>query len=169
MNERGFFSLIGICFLLVAAIFVKGLQEYEANYYNIARDFKTEMDLQNIADSALIEAVELIQSGEVTLQGRKYGNRKNSQYPVPLKLHYNADVQVFYEYGNFRQLTRKYSFGEVDKDVRPDNTEKKGVILMSVASRDSDKMIGKIYCRSLGYFFTDENETKYIHFMKSLN
>ena len=156
MNERGFFSLIGICFLLVAAIFVKGLQEYESNYYGIARNFYDEVELQNAADSALMKAA------ETTDFSAQIVNPVLSE-PVG-KIH----VEVYAKKNSLEFKKRYFDTATKFTDKATSIPTKKGVILMSVASRDSDKMIGKIYCRSLGYFFTDENETKYIHFMKSL-
>ena len=167
MNERGFFSLIGICFLLVAAILVVGLQESEGNYYDVTRNFYDEVDLQNVADSALIEAANKITSGEIELKmpPSQVSSRRYKQYPVPLNLHYDADVEVFYEYGNVRQKWREYESGNPKNDNDTKKNLARGVILISVASRDSDKMTGKIYRRSLGYFFEDD---KQFRFMKSL-
>ncbi|MBQ7198403.1 MAG: hypothetical protein IJS29_03975, partial [Selenomonadaceae bacterium] len=65
MNERGFFTLIGLCFLIVVAVMARGVQESEGNYYSVTDDFVQAAELQNIADSALIEAVDLIKSGKV--------------------------------------------------------------------------------------------------------
>lgn len=161
MNERGFFTLIGICFLIVVAVIVRGVQESEGNYYSIAEDFQTAAELQNIADSALIEAAELIQSGEVELKNAG-GLRRERQYEVPLNMNYDADVKVFYEYGID---TKNNKTGNIflkeklypAKDIINVKEEgMKGAIIISVASRDTAK--GKVYRRALGYFFTDENE-----------
>lgn len=187
MNEKGFFTLIGICFLLIAAILVKGVQESERNYSYVTRDFKDEVELQNIADSALLEAVEMIKSNEVELIESKSSvsifNRKENQYNIIDKTVDGAKVQVFYEYGkigddgNIYFLKRTYSrYGYSDGDfIKGDDNKvltKKGVILISVASRKSDNNImndKKIYRRSLGYFLTDGDEDGKIYFMNSLN
>ena len=157
MNERGFFSLIGICFLLVAAIFVRGLQEYESNYYGIAQNFQDEVELQNAADSALMKATENTDFSAQIVN------------PILNETWGKIHVEVYAKKNSLEFKRRYFNTASSYTDKSTTIPTKKGVILMSVASRDSDKMIGKIYCRSLGYFFTDENETKYIHFMKSLN
>lgn len=183
MNERGFFTVIGICFLLVAAILVKGVQESERNYIDITRNFKDETDLQNIADSALIEAMDIIKSGYFIPMESSLSviNRSYNQNPIPLQKNYDADVKVFYEYGkisnggNIRLMNREYKSGSPynDKIV---NNDQKGVILISVASREVDGVT--IYRRALGYFLTDgdeENPDKegkpknYIYFMNHLS
>ena len=179
MNERGFFTLIGLCFLIIAAILVRGVQASEGNYYSNADDFITAAELQNIADSALIEAVELIKSGEVTLErpvAYAY-SRKVNQYPVPLNHTYNADVQVFYEYGINTTATNNKGNIFLKKKLYPSkeivdrytkNNRREGVIIFSVASRESEKIGGKVYRRAIAYFFTDDDSDEKIYFMNSL-
>ena len=180
MNEKGFFTLIGICFLLIAAILVKGVQESEKNYSYVTRDFQDEVELQNIADSALLEAVEIIKSNEVELieSTKNFSNRRENQHKIIDKTVNGANVQVFYEYGkindegNIYFLKRTYqSNGKFSDNTTELKEPKKGVILISVASRDSDNKImdnEKIYRRALGYFLTDEDADGKIYFMNSL-
>ena len=197
MNEKGFFTLIGICFLLIAAILVKGVQESEKNYFYVTRDFQDEVELQNIADSALLEAVEMIKSNEVELieSTNIFSNRRENQHKIIDRTVNGANVQVFYEYGKYKEqdfingekVTLEKGniyFGErqytsdgkfKDKFFKGDDNKvltKKGVILISVASLKSDNNImkdKKIYRRSLGYFLTDGDEDGKIYFMNSLN
>ena len=179
-SERGFFTLIGICLLLVASIFVKGIQESELNYAYIARDFEDEMKLQNAADSALIEAVDLIRNGH-TLEKGLSTFRKNNQHKIIDKTVDGIKVEVWYEYGKNNEggklyfKERNYST-QTDQPISED--KKFGVILISVASRDSDIMQGKIFARALGYVFTDGDENildkegkpkNYVHFMNSIS
>ena len=152
MNERGFFTLIGICFLLVAAIFVRGLQESEGNYYNVTRNFHDEVELQNAADSALIKAV------EITDFSAQIDN------PILNETWEKIHVEVYAEENIFELYERTYRASGID-DTKI-YSGKRGVTLLSVASRDNDKMTGKIYRRSLGYFLTED---KHLQFMKSLN
>ena len=188
MNECGFFSVIGICFLLIAAIFVKGVQESEKNYSYITTDFQTETELQNIADSALMEAVNMIELNEITLQesSQNVYNRRLNQHEITLKNHYDADVKVFYEYGKYSEwdydkvtqtiklfeygkihrMKREYKSGDKINDKAVDDADKKGVIIISVASRGTDN--GKVYRRAMGYFLTDEDADGKIYFMNSL-
>ena len=179
-SERGYFTLIGICILLVAAIFVKGIQDSELHYAYIAEDFETETKLQNAADSALIEAVDLIKSG-YPLQEASSPIRKNNQHKIIEKTIDGIKVAVWYEYGRDGG-TGKFIFKERNYTAKTDKTigeqNKCGVILISVASRDSDVMTGKVFARAIGYVFTDGDELtldkagqpkNYVHFMNSVN
>lgn len=180
-SERGFFTLIGICILLVAAIFVKGIQESELNYSYIAKDFENEMKLQNAADSALVEAVDLIKNKTVTLEPATSLNHSGNQHKILDKIVDDINVTVWYEYGKnsaggkFHFMERNYT---TETDVPIGEQNKRGVILISVASRDSDIMSGKVFARAIGYIFTDGDENildkegkpkNYVHFMNSLN
>lgn len=176
MNERGFFTVIGICFLLVAAILVKGVQESERNYIYITKNFKDETDLQNIADSALIEAVESIKNNPELVPKRiMVDDRKNYQ-PVIISRKIGQDKNVIVraergldtlngDIGNIRHMERKYKSGIPYNDKITDS-DRKGVILISVASREIDG--NKVYRRALGYFLTDEDADGKIYFMNSL-
>lgn len=191
MNEKGFFTVIGICFLLVAAILVKGVQESEKNYSLVTQDFQTGVELQNIADSALIEAVELIKKNrEDIANGLEVDelvpkppavynlSHQDKQHKINLNGNYDADVEVYAEYGidtlnngigNIWFMKRTYSSSSYNDDfvkVGNDNLRKKGIILISVASREIDNV--KVYRRTMGYFFTDEDTDGKIYFMNSL-
>lgn len=178
MNQKGFFTLIGICFLLIAAILVKGVQESEKNYSYVTTDFKAEVDLQNIADSALIEAVNKIKNNEVELEKSKptysISNRRENQHQIINKTVDGVNIQVFYEYGvfennvngNIYRMRRNYKANDVKEDVQVGEPQK-GVILISVASRESDILDNTIYRRSLGYFLTDGDEDGIIYFMNN--
>lgn len=183
--------MIGIGFLLIATIFVKGVQESERNYLYITQDFKIEVDLQNIADSALVEAMYLIKQNQ---EDRKENPdikelvpkrltaiaRRHSQYKIPLQINYDADVTVVAEYGkyidsegkeigNIQLMEREHKSGNVINDKLLSDTNKSGIILISVASRETDN--GKVYRRALGYFLEDDNgnlNDKEIYFMNSL-
>lgn len=172
MNERGFFTLIGICFLLVASILVIGLQETSNSYINVADDFKSEVDLQNIADSALFEAVEIIKSPDFEIKKPDDSIRKNNQHQIDLRYNYDADVVVFYEYGtdyfygtpNIRFRKKSYPSENIVDTSKP---KAEGVILISVASRKLDDDT-TIYRRSMAYVLT-EDDYKTIYFMNSLS
>lgn len=174
-SERGFFTLIGICILLVAAIFVKGIQESELNYAYIADNFKIETELQNAADSALFEAVDLIKNKTVTLEPANWMNHSQNQHKLFEKNVDGIRVEVWYEYGKGRVAFKQRSY-TAKKDNSTGEPNKSGVILMSVASRDSDVINGKIFGRAIGYIFTDGDELildkegmskNYVHFMNS--
>lgn len=179
MNERGFFTLIGLCFLIVAAVIVQGVQASEGNYYSVADDFITAAELQNIADSALIEAVDIIKSPEFELKDSKknFYSRSENQHEINLNNSYDADVKVFYEYGKYDEedkgniyLKKKNYPSKEIVNRSSQNNRREGVIIISVASRKSEKIDGKIYRRAIAYFFTDEDKETptTIYFMNSL-
>ena len=181
-SERGFFTLIGICILLVTAIFVKGIQKSELNYAYIAEDFETESELQNAADSALIEAVDLIRNETLTLEISTSINHSGNQHKIIDRTVDGTKVEVWYEYGKNFEGKGKFIFKErnysIKQDTETGEQNKRGVILISVASRDSDVMSGKIFARAMGYIFTDGDELtldkastpkNYVHFMNSAN
>ena len=183
MNERGFFTLIGLCFLIVAAILADGVQKSEGNYYSVADDFLTAAELQNIADSALNEAVDMIKSGEVTLKMTNrfsVANRSENQHQIFEKTVGDINVKTFYEYGKYIDRNKEYGNILLKEKIYPsrdivdrysENNQRKGVIIISVASRDSDKIDSKIYRRAIAYFFTDEDKETptTIYFMNSLD
>ena len=161
--------------MLVASILVIGIQETSKSYINVARDFKSETDLQNIADSALFEAIEIIKSPDFEFKKPDDSIRRNNQHPIPLGRNYNANVTVFYEYGtdyfdktpNIKFMRKKYPSENIVDTSKPNA---KGVILISVASRKIDDDT-TIYKKSLAYILEDnEGKLNYktIYFMNSL-
>ena len=175
MNERGFFTLTGLCILLVVVLFVRSAAESETNYSYEVADFQTEYELQNIADGALVEAIEKVRAGDVILKENEGVPNKDRQYLIavtaPKKSSRlgNVTVKVWGEYGKIYTATRKYKSGGkiedvYEKDDKGRMTERKGKIFMSVAQCDYDRMGGKIYRRSLAYVEDDDEDT--IHFLK---
>ena len=190
MNERGFFTLTGICLLIVASILVIGLQETSRNYINVSDSFKTETELQNIADSALIVAIEKIDNKEIPLETIDYdANRDKKQFDITgdiiddidTMLDEFTDITVLYEYGIDRNhngtihfIDMSYSSGKQTYGKLKKFDEKilreEGVILISVASRKIDDDT-TIYRRSMAYVKENEQgelDFKTIYFMNSL-
>ena len=86
MNQKGFSTILGLCLLMVIALLVMGIQTAERNHaYESAADFQAEFDLQNAAESAVIEAAEKVLSDPSNLQfPEKYSyNRKDAQFLFP--------------------------------------------------------------------------------------
>ena len=175
MNERGFFTLTGLCILLVVVLFVRSAAESETNYSYEVADFQTEYELQNIADGALVEAIEKVRAGDVILKENEGVPNKDRQYLIAVTAQKkssrlgNVTVKVWGEYGKIYTATRKYKSGGkiedvYEKDDKGRMTERKGKIFMSVAQCDYDRMGGKIYRRSLAYVEDDDEDT--IHFLK---
>ena len=175
MNERGFFTLTGLCILLVVVLFVRSAAESETNYSYEVADFQTEYELQNIADGALVEAIEKVRAGDVILKENEGVPNKDRQYLIAVTAQKkssrlgNVTVKVWGEYGKIYTATRKYKSGGkiedvYEKDDKGRMTERKGKIFISVAQCDYDRMGGKIYRRSLAYVEDDDEDT--IHFLK---
>ena len=157
--------------MLAASILAVGIQETSKSYINVADNFKTETELQNIADSALFEAVEIIGESDFELKKPDDFIRKNNQHRIPLKNTYNADVTVLYEYGtdyfdkkpNIIFKKKQYPSESIVATGEPNQ---EGVILISVASRKVDDT--KVYRRSMAYVLT-KDKYKTIYFMNSLD
>ena len=60
MNQRGFATIFGLCLILAVVLVVKGIQEAEANHVREVMNFHTEQALQHAAESAIVEAAEII-------------------------------------------------------------------------------------------------------------
>ncbi len=133
-NERGFFTVIGLCLLLAAALSIKGVQEFEANYSRGVRNSELEFELQNAAESALLAAVK-----NPSLTSMTFGN---------------ITVQIVSKTEAIRFKTDGYFSGEIDEEPKP------GTIFMAVASCDAVFTEGKIYRRALAYVL-DGEETVY--------
>ena len=165
-NQRGFFTIIGLCFLLAAAICIVTIQKTEKNFTAGTTDFEIEQELQNAADSALIEAAEKIRRNPNLLpSGSPYDLRKNRQFQIPVNLAYNKklknlQVKVYGERGNIHSEPGIYS------DIILSSNDKAGFILLSIASCPSRFDNKKIYRRSFAYIENDNPEI--IFFMNNL-
>ena len=147
MNQHGFFTILGLCLLIVAAIFIKGILEFETNYSRGITSYEVEHHLQNLAESYLIEEKDSIENLPIkhNLGDISYGDYK-------LK---NVTVAI---YGRHDTIQIKDTNGNLLQNVE-------GNIILSVASCDSPFIIGKIYRRAFAYI---DDETNTIHFMNDL-
>lgn len=161
MNERGFFTIVGLCLLLVASIMIRGVQEVDANYFYEESNFSAEQELQNAADSALAEAIEIALSEDYT---QKY---KNDAVEIPVKQQNDSDISttVLARYGFIYQFTVTSYSGSTVK--YKDNGYLRGLMLISVASRDDERIGGKMYRRALAYVLNDDKKT--IHYLNHTN
>lgn len=81
MNEKGFATIFGLCLILVFALIVKGIQESETNHAYETANFQAEIELQNAAESALVEVADSVLSGAEILPVKpKYPSRQRSYY-----------------------------------------------------------------------------------------
>lgn len=176
MNERGFFSVVGLCLLLVITLSIMSIQDTEKNYSYLASDFQEEVELQSAAESGLIEAVKKIQKNPdlVPDAPEMYANRRERQYPVSVSQpatpdgFKNISVEVYGEFGNIFQGTRKYTKSgkftdTLDKDAEGKEISARGIVLISVASGENKAGIKKFH-RSLAYIL-EKDFYKKIYFM----
>ena len=145
MNERGFFTIVGLCLLLVAAIFIKGVNEFEANYARGITNFQLEHELQNAADSFLIESLDKINNEDCAVDGTFYiTSTKFGQITVKVQ---SKESNIHTQNGDYT------NFSNLPKDTR-------GTVILSVASCKSPFGVGNIYRRALGYIVLDNTETE---------
>ena len=171
MNEKGFFTILGICLLLIISLLIMTVQETEKNYSYDAKNFQTELELQNAADSSIIEAAEKIRlnpnllkkptSTEILL-GRKYYQRKISvSQPKKSERLKHISVEVYGERGTIEQYLRNYQGEENYKDEKISVEDKTGIILISAASGE-EKIFGtKKFRSSIAIIFDDDENIIY--------
>ena len=161
-DQRGFFTVIGLCFLLAVSVCIKNIQESETIFTFGASDFKDEQELQNAADSALLEAVEKIKFNVelVPKPANYFGNRSDRQHKISVSQPIlsktsrfeNIQVEVYGEHGNIHSELGV----ESDIGTAPADEEGDGIILISVASGQSRIDNKKIYRRSLAFVRIDD-------------
>ncbi len=145
-NERGFFTIIGLCLLLVAAISIKGVHEFEANYSHGVFISRAEHELQNAADSALIETKAKLQKN-LEIDGN-YTLHSDFLNEITIQINYATNYQIIAATDGNAKITL------------PEN--KPATVIISVASCDNPFIEGKIYRRSLAYI---DDATQTLHFM----
>lgn len=156
MDERGFFTFAGICLMLAAALAITGVREFETNYSSGITIARAEFQLQNLADSYLVENIDSEVTDYVKNLG-DYNGLKNCKVEIRAK---NEDLQKY---------TRKY-LSSGNKDEPLEDNEHNAVmtgdatIILCVASCDNPLIEGKMYRRALAYI-VNADESKTIHFM----
>ena len=158
MNERGFFTIIGLCLLLIAAISIKGIHEFEANYLSSVYIFRLENELQNIADSALTEVLEKENFPEDYKSGVPFEISVTPlEHSDKIK---NLRVKVRGVYCDIQEVKDKY----VPQNRLPVAYGiQKATVLLSVASCDNPFTNEKSYCQALAYKLEDDNTVKFIN------
>ena len=181
MNQKGFSTILGLCLLMVIALLVMGIQTAERNHaYESAADFQAEFDLQNAAESAVIEAAEKVSSGalNVPVPGSYSNNRAKGQSLIinttkpsdslgsikievlgervelyPLKVDYDTDDE------NSEDATKYIAKNDTDSG----RVSGEVYFFVSRASATSKYTGEKIYRRATAY--VKENDTT-IHLME---
>ena len=174
-NERGFFTIIGLCLLLAVAISIKGVHEFENNYSFGVSNSQIEHDLQNLADSALIEAAEKIRNGD--FKGEVFDIEVSSPVISKRLEKLNAAVKVRCIRRNVQDKKDSYvDERNILTPIKDSAAEDKDTILMSVARCDNEKINsadnkkGKMYRRSLAYILHENKDSEQIiHFMREFS
>ena len=171
MNQRGFFTIVGLCLLIVATIFIKGILEFETNYSRGITSYEIEHHLQNLAESYLIENIGSIENLPIehNLGDISYGDYKLKNVQVAI---YGKHDEIQF----FQRVYRKNGnpTNESIKDSEGNPMTGDGKIILSVASCDSPFIVGKMYRRAFAYILDDDettedvDESKTIHFMNDL-
>ncbi len=156
-GERGFVTVFALCFIVVVALVVKGIQETDANRNTEADLLLAEFDLQNAADGGIYEAAEIVRNGKKDLLPASNNadtteRKKNQIWLVTNRTfatahHGTIRVNVWGERLRIQDYERKYS--PTYKKV-PVGTVKYGYVLISVAQLDSPRF-GKMYRRAFAY------------------
>ena len=143
-NEHGFATIFGLCFILVVALVVKGIQESETNHTHEATDFQIEFDLQNMADGGIYEAAEIVRVAkengtELLPVSETEGSRSEHQIilvPSRTKEISGGKIQltVWGERVNIQLAKRNYPAYTKTKDGKP----KYGYALFSVVEFTDD-------------------------------
>ena len=153
MNERGFFTIVGLCLLLVAAIFIKGVNEFEANYAHGITNFQLEHHLQNVADRYLMDLMDAMENYAIDANELKITKKLGDIAFGEFKLK-NVTVEIHAKHTNIKVQNSK----DTDLPNLPKNF--KGDVILSVASCDNPLIEGKMYRRALGYIVVGDPATE---------
>lgn len=148
MNERGFFTIAGLCLAVIAAIFIKGIQEFEANYSRVVTNFRAEHELQNAADTALANAFNNFDNLPAL--------DENKPQALPAETFTSENfgtitVEVRAQNTNVRRYIRKYTSANKYTDTADEESPREVTFVICVASCDNPFIKGKMYRRALAY------------------
>lgn len=174
MNQKGFATIFALCMILATALVVKGIQESEMNHAYETANFQAEVELQNIADSAIYEAAEMVRLKKIIIQPNGFSQRNPVKIPVtpPKSDKFRSiTVDVWGEYGVklneyvIQNIHHRQIIYLPKNKVRYTNEyDSDGYILFSVAEGTNKQNSEKIYRRAFAYVL-DNDEEKTIHFM----
>lgn len=164
MNEKGIFNIFGLLLLLIIALNVKFAQTFEKNYSYEATNFQAETELQNAADSALVESLDYANNLPAS-PFPQYNQKKIFTKILDSKFKENVkiSVEVWAVHGDVHKYKRNYSSADDYIDVKDE--DKPGKLFISVASCDDEITGEKIFARSLAYTLDDEKNI--LHFMNT--
>ncbi len=180
MNQRGFATIFGLCLVLIVALVANGIQSSQDNYAYETANFGAEFDLQNAADSAIVEAADKVLSGDVTLpvNDNPYyiGNTRDKFQRKILTTTTTSEhigtitTEAWGEIINVNHYKVAYK-GEDDTNASKNNVAKKigtdenAYVFFSVAQATNPQTGAKIYRRAFAYVVQDDNDET-IRFME---
>ena len=140
-NERGFFTVVGLCLLLAVAISIRGVQEFEGNYSIGASNAQAELELQNAANSAIAE---IIETGTYTknVTSKRLGK-------ISISVSHLTDGYSETNYVRMENGSRVQDQNKISEKLS------NSVVWVSVASCENKKFGGKMSCKSQAYVADD--------------
>ena len=174
MRQKGFATIFALCIILAVAIVVKGIREAEMNHAYETADFQAEFELQNVADSGIYEAAEMIRLDEELLPANPWAwsNSQRKEYQIklinrPIKFFDGYLKEITLEVWGER-LRNNQQFQSYQKNYPTGRTAqgslKSGYVLFSVATTSDSRLSGKVYRRAYAYVLDDDAT---VHFMTS--
>lgn len=162
-NERGFATIFALCFILVVALIVKGIQETETNHTHEATYFQIEFQLQNMADGGIYEAAEIVRVNKASDEEPLLSDKKNSVVVSRTKNFSHGKIQLTV-WGRIKQI-QLFDINYSTYKITPHSpvVTNDGYALLSVATF-TDEAGNKKYRRAFAYVLDDDATT--IHFLE---
>lgn len=170
MNQKGFATILSLCLILAIALVVKGIQESETNHAYESANFQAEFDLQNAAESVVVEAADKVLSGEIILPVNKNPYAVNSRQKYQIQIisttknsaHIGTiTAEAWGERINLQPY--KVSYSDTKNTASKDGDAKEAYFFFSRVSANGHAG-KKIYRRATAYIFADGDTT--IKFME---
>lgn len=165
MSQKGFATIFGLCFVLIIALCVKGIQESETNHAHEVSNFEMEQILQSAAESGIIRATNSI-SGLPYSEGR-YSDKKTLLNVTETRKCGGKTFNVTINVRGERGKIYFYKKSEENKLV-PIKDPCDGVYLMSRATIKKGFLGEKVYRRAYAYIL-DNDATVYFMELPTLD
>lgn len=153
MNQKGFATIFALCLLMAITFVVMGIQAAEKNHaHESSTELQAEFDLQNAAESALLEAADKVLSGKVTLPVNK------NPYVVSNRLNYQRKLI---------STTKRYDLGTIKVEAWGERVEIHSYEVYYNSDDDSDDSSSKNIAKEVDknvfwsgtYFFSSAEAT----------
>lgn len=150
--------------ILVFALIVKGIQESEMNHAYETANFQAEIELQNAADSALVEVADSVLSGAETLpvKPKKPPYRQRSYYQREFTIDKTSETLGYITVSIWGEeaALMPYNVNHSTKIARRSDADKSVYIFFSMAQANHGGR--QLYRRAFAYVDKDSGT---IHFM----